>query len=154
MLDLLPLSPAAPAQDPLAQLLEPSPVPGDPWSLPSLRDVVAVFLTAASTSSKAARVPETHTRTQRTLTGQVTEAATDKVLPSTAPTRRAHKTQASQPSSSSAGRDRRSVVQAGTQQSLDSQAHTYSLFPQVPAQHSVHPAPTPPTCQIIQLDAH
>lgn len=109
MLDLLPPSPAAPAQDPLAQLLEPSPVPGDPWSLPSLRDVVAVFLTAASTSSKAARVPETHTRTQRTLTGQVTEAATDKVLPSTAPTRRAHKTQASQPSSSSAGRDRRSV---------------------------------------------
>lgn len=64
MLDLLPPSPAAPAQDPLAQLLQPSPVPGDPCLLPSLRDVVAAFLTAASTGSKAAHVSQRHTQTQ------------------------------------------------------------------------------------------
>ena len=77
-----------------AWLLEPSLVPGDLESLPRLRDAAAAFPLAGVICSKAEhasqRCTHTDTPTQRTLTGPVTQTATDDVLLSTAPTCRTH----------------------------------------------------------------
>lgn len=64
-----------------------------------------------------------HTRPE-TLTGQVTQAATDKVLPSTPTELIKHKADSQVPSSSTAGTDRRALVRA----------HTSLCIPQVPAE--------------------
>ena len=61
-----PPPPAAPAQEPPARLLEPSPLPGDPGSLPQLRDAAAAFPGAGSVSSKAELVSARHTHRTRT----------------------------------------------------------------------------------------
>lgn len=91
-----PLLPATPAQDPPAQLLEPSLVPRDVKSLPRLRDMAATFPFADSNSNKAEC---RHTYTQRILTWLVAQTAIEKVLPSTEPPYRTHiKHKHSQPS--------------------------------------------------------
>jgi len=85
-----------------------------------LRDTAATFLFAGSTRSKAEHPSQRHMDTHRTLA----RLATDKALPSTARTCGTHtntSTDSQVPSSSSPGRDRRSLVRH-TRHSPDSPA--------------------------------
>jgi len=85
MLDMQLPPPAASAQDPPAQLLQPSLVPSDPGSLPRLRDA-AVTPVCRFNRSEAECASQRHTQARRPLTW----LATDKALPSTAAVYRIH----------------------------------------------------------------
>ena len=91
--------------------------PRDPKSLPRLRDMTTTFLFAGSTSSEAEHISQRQTHTgmyMQDMTRLVTQTATDKVLPSTAPAYRTHintSTDSQVPYSSWADRGRRSLVQ-------------------------------------------
>lgn len=102
------------------------------WSLPSLRDIVAAFRTGASTSSEAVHESQRYTHGHRghwhswSHKLSQTRCCLQQHLH---PELTKHKPASQLPSSSSAGRDRRSLAQADTWQSLDPQAYKYSPFP-------------------------
>ena len=85
------------------------------------------------------------THTQRTLTQLVTRTAMDKALPATAPTYRTHtntRVDSQVPSSSWAGRDRRSLVQAHAHSTLQVHKHTHLHgYPKYHHGLFAHPAP-------------
>ena len=81
--------PAALAQDPPAQPLEPIQVPMIPGSLLRLRDAASPLqVQVIAKLSMYPRDTQTHSENTDTATAVATQMATDKALPSTAPTYR------------------------------------------------------------------
>lgn len=93
-----------------------------------------VFLFANSSSDEAAHIPQTHTQRhrhiQRTPIWPATQAATDKALPSAAPTHKTHikdnPQTATSPSPLQCAKTRRSLEQAHRHTHTTAQVHKHT----------------------------